>query len=369
MRICHIIIGLNVGGAELMLKRLLERNNESNSVLVISLMDCGNLEPEFRKLNISLISLGLQSVVHIPKVFFSLRNQLKLFKPDIVQTWMYHSDFLGGLAARSLGIRNIAWNVRNTDIKTTDFLNFGFRLLCSMLSHVIPKKIVYVSQSSLDAHSSCGFNRFKGTVIRNGFDLKVWEMSPQARTKLRNEWGVSEDSFLIASVGRYALAKDHKTFISAIKLASTTDKSIKGLLVGRGLTNNKVVQQQIADAREHFVILDNREDIPAVLSASDAFCLHSITEGFPNVLGEAMSMKLPCVTTRAGDAEYILNSKDLTCDIRDDKCLADKLLFLKNLPINERFHLGRKNRERISNLFSLDKCVKEYEKMYKSMFD
>ena len=97
MKIVHIIIGLNVGGAELMLGKF--------NHCVISLTDLGPVGQELQEAGIIVSALGLKSTLSLPSIFSKLRRELKKQKPDIVQTWMCHSDVLGGLAAKSIGIK------------------------------------------------------------------------------------------------------------------------------------------------------------------------------------------------------------------------------------------------------------------------
>src|SRR5690554_3869677 len=116
MKIIHIIIGLNVGGAELMLKRLVLASQEKGKFQheVISLTDLGVIGCDLRKAGIPVHILNMKSVLSLLKTYFSLKKLLKQLKPDVVQTWMYHADFIGGLAAKSLGVDNIIWGIRNS---------------------------------------------------------------------------------------------------------------------------------------------------------------------------------------------------------------------------------------------------------------
>ena len=118
VRVVHIIIGLNIGGAELMLKRLIESHNTNNTIkhFVISLTNMGPVGRQLMDTGIAVYSLGITNIINVPFAFFELRSLLVKIKPDIVQTWMYHADFFGGIVAKSIGCDNILWNVRSTNI-------------------------------------------------------------------------------------------------------------------------------------------------------------------------------------------------------------------------------------------------------------
>lgn len=94
----------------------------------------------------------MKNAFSLPVTFLKLRRELKKQQPDIVQTWMYHADFLGGLAAKSLGFNNIVWNVRNTYLNSSNKFNLFFRKACAYLSNKIPAEIVYVSYSAQREH-------------------------------------------------------------------------------------------------------------------------------------------------------------------------------------------------------------------------
>lgn len=123
-KIAHVIIGLNVGGAELMLQRLILNSNKNNQFehSVISLTDLGSIGYELKQQGVAVYSLGMKSLTSAPLMFFKLQKLLKKIQPHVVQTWMYHSDLLGGLAAKSVGVKKIIWGIRNSEIDSNSGL-------------------------------------------------------------------------------------------------------------------------------------------------------------------------------------------------------------------------------------------------------
>lgn len=367
MKITHIIIGLGVGGAELMLKRLVEGLNGKDGMhhTVISLTDLGPIGQQLQDAGISVTALCMKNVLSLPSIFFKLRRELKRQKPDIVHTWMYRADFLGGLAARSIGINKVIWSVRNTYLDDRGRLKFIFRKICAYLSNAIPKKIIFVSYSAQREHLKAGYSSERGVVIGNGFDTDKFLFSEDKREKYRSEMKLDFDDIAVFSVGRCDPAKDHLTFIKAICEASKYNNKIKGVLVGRDIDLDNFYLSDTE--KEFFILLGQKEDIAGLLSAADIFCLHSITEGFPNVLGEAMSVGLPCIATKAGDAELILSDNNYTVDIGDFLSIGKLIINLSTDISGYKEKIGKENREKIIKSFSLetvlDKYLINYEKL------
>lgn len=367
MRIVHVIIGLGVGGAELMLKRLIEGvdGNDRMEHSVISLTELGPVGQKLREQGVDVKVLGMRNALSIPKTFFRLRVELKNIKPDIVQTWMYLADILGGLAAKSLKINNIVWNVRNTNFGLNGLSHIVLIKVSSFLSKFIPKKIIYVSYSAKNSHEKVGYASEKSIVIYNGFDTKKYCYKAENRNKLRKEFQFKSTDLVFCSVGRYATSKDHLNIVKAAKIAVKSNKNIRILMIGLNVdNNNSTLMEAIGEDINYFYLAGQRNDISSVFSGVDAFCLHSITEGFPNVLGEAMSSSLPCITTRAGDAEIILNNENYTVDIKDETNLAEKIITMSLLPLDERIKMGNRNRTLVLNNYSLNHVLEKYDNLY-----
>lgn len=373
MKVAHIIIGLNVGGAELMLKRLILSHAAQPGIehCVISLTDQGVLGEELVKQGVAVHCLGMSSVIKAPVAFFRLRNLLQALRPDVVHSWMYHADLLGGLAARSVGLRNLVWCIRSTDIRRGGSrVTPVIRKLCAWLSGRLPRVIVCAADASRLVHKEVGYAPNKILVIPNGFELKRLLSSDINRAQVREELGLSNDCILVASVGRYNPVKDHKTFIEAAGRVAALRDDVKFILVGRDLERSNSQLMGLIDATGHanaFYLLGERNDVPACLKASDVFCLHSVTEGFPNVLGEAMALGLPCVTTDVGDAAYLLNCPEWVVPSASPVELALKLNDLLSLPAASKQALGRAAAQRIREHFSMDAISKRYYELYRSL--
>lgn len=310
-KILHIIVGLNVGGAELMLKRLvLQGRQDSNfSHAVLSLTDLGVVGESLQSAGITVYTLGMKSFAHLPKAIWQLTKVIRRIQPDIVQTWMYHADFIGGIVAKALGVKKIIWGIRTTDPAAgSSNSTLYIQRLCAKLSYTVPTVIVCAAHVSRDSHIKVGYDEKKMQVIPNGYELSLLTASQQDRAVLRQEIGLSDDDVVIGSMGRFNEAKNPLLFV---KLAAELVKiypSLKFMMVGRDNTWDNVELTQWLSRyhlTDNFRLLGQRTDVAACFKAMDVFCLHSRTEGFPNVLAEAMYIGVPSITLDVGDAKYI----------------------------------------------------------------
>lgn len=368
MKIAHVIIGLETGGAEMMLRRLLlaHRSQGGAPGTVISLTGIGPVGQRLRDDGIEVTALGMRTPLGALLAVVRLRRLLLQLRPDVVQTWMVHADLLGGLAARAAGLRAIVWGIRTTDFSINSPATRAVRWLCARLSSTLPHVIVCAAEASRRAHVRAGYDASRMVVIPNGFDPAAWQ--PQRSTCLRRELGLAEPHLVIGCVGRFNVAKDQGNFISAAARVAAQRGDCRFLLVGRGLEPGNAELMQWIDAtgnRERFVLLGERVDVAACLGAMDIFVLPSRSEGFPNALGEAMAMGLPCVTTNVGDAAMLLGDTGSVVPPRDPAALAEAVLALAALPLEQRRQLGQRARERVLDRFSLQQTSERFAALHR----
>ena len=105
------------------------------------------------------------------------------------------------------------------------------------------------------------------------------------------------------------------------------------------------------------------------LTALDAFCLSSRSEGFPNVLGEAMSVGIPCVATDVGDVRTLLSHTGIVVPKENASALCEGLARVFELPRTARAAMGQRGRDRIIAEFSVGKARQRFEAIYMSLVE
>lgn len=365
--ILHVITCLDVGGAEMALYRLIrEFQGSEYTHTVVSLIPGGGMYRRFVEAGIGLVVLDVRRapLSHMLRLVETIRT----LRPDIVQTWMYHADFLGGLAARVAGNRNVIWGIRTTDVDggcapTTATL----RRACAALSRWIPRSIVCVAEAARRSHAIIGYDQDRMVVVANGFDLTALRASIAQRDSLRAACGFGPDDIVLGTLGRFNLDKDHANFVQAAGRLAGHHPRLRFLMVGKDLLpNNQALMHWIraTGQQERFVLLGERSDAAVCLAAMDIFCLSSRTEAFPNVVGEAMAMGLPCVATDVGDVGILMADTGVIVPKADPEALASGVAGLVQGGPAYRQQMGRQARERIHAVFTMDCARRRFESIY-----
>ena len=337
---------------------------------VVSLTNSGDYGDVFESEGVSVVSLGMNGIHKIPLTLYRLRKIIEEYRPDIVQTWLYHADLLGLLAAKLVGNVYVAWNVRCAGLASEDVSRYT-QWLIYLLARLSPwaDTVVFNSVAGQISHAKLGYQPRSIRVIANGFDLKNWRPDSDRKRQFRCEIGVSNCVFLVGMVARYHRMKDHRCFLEAAALLVSTDAlNIKFILVGRGVNwENKSLVADIDEfkLRKFLILLDSRLDIENVMSGLDCLVLTSTSEGFPNVIGEAMASGVPCVSTDAGDARTIIGDTGYIVSVGDFKGIAKGVQKLKANSQKDRSELAVLCRKRIAENYLIEKTINKYADLYK----
>lgn len=373
MRVLYIITGLGTGGAEAMLLKLLERlDRENYTPMVISLTTMGEIGPRIAALGIQVRALGMTPGFPSPSSFLGLIRLIKQFKPDIVHTWLYHADLLGGVAARLAGAPAIAWNLRNSNLDR-DKTRWGTRLVvrvCAAISHWVPKQILSCSEAARRVHVKLGYSARKMVVIPNGFDLARFRSDAESRLIVRKELKLPDDAKLVGLIARYDPQKNHLGFVEAAVAIHMAMPEVHFVLAGSGVDASNVALKSLIDAHglaDRMHLLGRRDDIPHLMAALDVLASSSYGEAFPNVLGEAMASGVPCVVTDVGDSAEIVGETGRVVQSGDMQGLAQHIVELLCLPTEEKRDLGFKARARVDASYEIGFVTRRYEAFYEQL--
>lgn len=374
MRIVFIITGLSTGGAEMMLFKVLEHlDRQSYAPHVISLTTLGELAPRIAALGISVDAVGMKPGRPSPSGFFRLIKIIKRLKPDVVHTWMYHADLLGGLAARLAGVSSIGWCIRNSNLdkEKTKFSTRAVVRLCASISKWVPSRTLSCSEKARQVHVRCGYAAEKMVVVPNGFDLSRFKPDLDARHRIRAELGVTDQTPLVGLIGRFDPQKNHLGFFEAAAVLHRQMPQVHFVLAGQDIdSRNAALMRAISQAGvlPNTHLLGLRDDMPKLMAALDVLASSSsYGEAFPNVLGEAMACGVPCAVTDVGDSAYIVGDAGRVVASDDMHGLAAGLEALLASSLTEKAALSKQVRARVAEYFEIGRVVQRYEDFYESL--
>jgi glycosyltransferase involved in cell wall biosynthesis len=366
--ICHIISGLSVGGAELMLFKLLRQSDRTRfKHVVISLTDKGHIGQLIQDLDITVYTLDMDPGKLSLSKFYRLILMIRKLKPDLVHSWMSHSNMLAYLC-RSFSKRKfpIIWGILQSiyDLRYEKMSTALCIRVCSFLSKHV-QRIVYASKISARQHEALGYDSKVTEVISIGIDCEEFKPSKNAGDKVRSSLHIKDNNILIGLIGRYHPMKDHANFFRAISILTQKYNDISFVLAGTGVEkNNPDIVKLLNECPANVYLLGKQEDVPAILDSLDIFVSSSYTEAFPTVVCEAMACGVPCVVTDVGDSSWIVGDTGRIVPPKDSLALANMLADMIEMGSDERRKLGIEARLRIMENFSLPEVVAKYENLY-----
>ena len=370
MKILHVITSLLDGGAEGVLYRLCY-HDKTNEHLIVSLRGQGKYGRLLSKNGIKIYTLNMKpgkfSIFSLYKLIRILKNE----KPNIVQTWLYHADFFGGIAAKLAGVNNLIWNIRHSDFSknhTKISLLILIRILAK-LSYFLPKKIIFCSKNSMKLHSKIGYSEYKMEYVPNGYDIQKFKPSPTKKSIYRPKDKMNNKVTMLGNVARFHPQKDHYNLLNALSILKKRKFFFKCILVGFNIDKkNKILSKLIKelDLNNEIILLGSQNNINKIMKKIDIHILSSAYgEAFPNVVAEAMACGTPCVVTDVGDSSIIVGKTGWIVKCRDSKLLAYNIMkAIEKSKSKDWNYQCQAARDRIVNKFTIKQMIECYEKVW-----
>lgn len=350
----HVITNYTANaGAEVMLSRLLRVSTEP--VLVVSLFDVSDRYRRMSGSSVRYEALGARSIAGVLPAIFRLAQIIARERPRVILCWMYHAMIVGLLAARlSRHPVPVFWNVRQS-LDDPASLSRSTRLALRLARRLspMPAGIIFNSSRSLDLHRRFGFSNPNVAVIPNGFDPVA--VQP----------GISGTPEIFGIAARLHRQKDHATFFRAAALVHERRPASRFIAVGAGLReDNPAVRSMIAASGlpEAAILLRGEEtDMDRFYRSIDVLVLSSRTEGFPNVIAEAMSYGRPVITTDVGEAAAVVGDTGLVVPPGDADALSEGMCRMLDIDLQDFIRLSVAARRRVEEHYSLPLVARRYD--------
>ena len=367
MKIVHIITGLGNGGAEHTLFKIC-KYDKLNQHIVISFKGPGKYYLLLKNLGVKVYCLNA-NIFSIQKFFFLIK-QLHSINPDIVQTWLIHADFVGGIAARLAGIKNIVWNIRysNFELGKAKLATIIIIKILSKLSYLIPQFIIINSKRAKKIFEK-DYDKKKLKYISNGIDLSILKPNKIEKINFKKKNKVKKQIPLIGNVATYDPKKDHLNLIKALSIIRSKNIDFFCTLVGTNINQNNIeLTSEIKrlGLTAYVKLLGQNDDIRQVMNGLDIYVQSSsYGEGFPNVVAEAMACGTPCVVTDVGDAGFIVGKNGWVVPPKDPTKLANAIKkAISEIGSNYWSKRRNKARSRIKENFNITKMIKCYNNLW-----
>jgi glycosyltransferase involved in cell wall biosynthesis len=375
VKILHLITGLDIGGAEMMLYRLCQQQIMGGDVpYVVSLKSNGNMKALLLEQEIPVYELGFPKGSFSFPGFKSLVTVIREANPDVIHCWMYHANLIGSFASLITGNIPVIWAIHNTTLsvqKSSKFTLLIMRLLG--LISFLPKQIVYCSLASKKIHEKYFYTKSKGKFIPNGVDTCLFSPNKEKRSTKIHELQIDQNQFIIGMIGRYDPQKDYPNFVRAANIIMQGYKNIQFIMCGPGVNeSNQELMELISTTYDptKYHLIGSHFDIENVHNCFDLFILtSSYGEAFPIVLTEAMACEVPCISTDVGDASFIIGETGLVVPIKNPQAIADAVEHMLSLPNVDFSKLKEAARNRIVEHFSLSRISQTYKETYQSIIE
>lgn len=321
----------------------------------------GVMQGELERAGVNVINLGKRGRWDMFGFLLRLVSAIRSSRPDVLYSFLAESNLVAALMKPLLPRTRIVWGLRDS---LSDADNYGwlgkavFKVGC-MLANV-PDLHIANSQSGAAHYAGLGYPKERIAFVPNGIDSTRFAPDPAARERVRAELGLRPEDIVFGLVGRLAPMKDHDTFLRAAAILRD-EPHARFICIGNGEETFAAGLRQLAGTlgiAERVTLLPARNDMPAVFNAFDALVSSSAcSEGFSNVVGEAMACGTPCIVTQVGDSALIVGDADRSAPPQDPAALGAVMLQFARLNQEQRASLSQRSRQRIIDNFSLVQMV------------
>lgn len=364
MDIAFVLPNLKRGGAErqavLFACRLAKQGHK---VTFMVFQDQGPFKEDLLRYAINVVPMAKDHTGFMA-IFFILSNffaSTRKSAPEILYSYMPASNVLALLAKLAHRNCRIVWGVRASDMPLNGYgiktrLAYWLERKLSALPHLI----IANSNAGRNVCIEKGYPPSKLAVIPNGFDTLIYRPDAKKRQQFRDVWQLDDDLVAIGMPARLDPVKNHSLFMRAAAKLLEGNSRVRFIVLGGGSEEYGQKLRELEtelNLSEFFIWHGEEEDMAGAYNGLDIACLSSNSEGFPNVIGEAMATGIPCVSTDVGDAAFIIGDKKRIVTPGDIDAMIKAWQYL--LVPENRISAGKRDRQRIIENFSVTALVEK----------
>ncbi len=364
MKIVFLIRSLDKGGAERQLSFLaagLKKSGYDVAVITFYSYVNNNENTNYKVLTesgVKVYTAHKRSRYDILGFMLSLDKLITNLKPDILYSFLEMANILGAIYKIFIDRRiKLVWGKRSADLELSKY-RFSLKLEHAVEKWLsfVPNLIIANSDSGRDYMQARGY-RSHIEVVHNGISTDFMDNNKFQHIKIPS---ITADDIIIGAVGRLDYAKDYETLLEAFVIVIRSFSLAKLVIVGAiknrdyyQLLTKLIVKHDLTNKVFFLAEMDNISDFYRYL---DVFVSSSYTEGFSNVIAEAMLHQLPCVVTNAGDSAFLVGEAGIIVKRRCPQELANGINILLEDKELRNFY-ARQARGRVIDNFTTEKMV------------
>jgi glycosyltransferase involved in cell wall biosynthesis len=360
MKILFFINGIYLGGKERRLVELMKEiklRQQFEFELVV-------MNPEINYREIFDLKIKIHYLIRKTKkdlsVFLKFYKICKDYKPDVIHCWDGMTAIYSIPACRLLNIKLMNGMVVSSPSKR-NILNKNW--LRAKLAFPFSNIIIGNSKAGLQAYKA---PLKKSFVVYNGYNFNRNERLLEKKI-IRQQLNI-HTQYIIGMVATFSESKDYKTYYQAADIVLRKRNDVTFLAIGNNTDSPASKMMVDGEFRNHFRLLGKKSGIESFINAIDIGVLATFTEGISNSIMEYMALGKPVIATSGGGTNEIVedNKTGFLVKTSDAEELANRMEFLLN-NAELRIQMGLAGKERVRNIFPIDKMIKKYISFYERL--
>lgn len=363
-KILNVIGRLNIGGAEINAMNILRHINRTKydyHFLVFQADQPDDMEKEAKDLGATIKKIQEPKLDY--KAFVKEFDELlKNEKYDVVHVNTLWNTGLITRIAKKNGVKTRISHSHSTESSAVE--NWQYKAYKHVMKKLIRRNANLYIACGQDAGDYLYGDQFfskNGHIIYNGVNIEQFKFNKDKRTAVRNQLGISEDTFIIGHVGRLAPVKNHQFMLHLFGKIIDKYPNVKMMFVGDGPDYAKiqaVIQQN--NWEDRVILLGKRHDVNELLQAFDLLLFPSLYEGFPLSLVEAQASGIPCIVSANVTSEALLKSDSIALELNNEQKWIDSISHYIDNPV-ERENIDI---HQIVDKFDVKKMAEKWEEIY-----
>lgn len=361
-RILHLITGLEIGGAEMMLLKTLPKLQGDFDSRVCCIRGHGPMAEKLIEAGIPVYFLDLKHPLDLG-IISRFRDIIREFRPDILVTYLIHADLFGRIFGRIFGIKKIICNQRGKLLQW-EFLRFIDRAT----KFLVTKYIVQTEIAKQELMKKLCLPEEKFVVIPNAIDISEFNFEVDSAKK-RAEIGIWSNDMIITCVSKLRRGKGHEYLLEAFESIFQRRQNTHLLIVGDGEKKDELTHQiSTYQSKSHIHFLGNRDDVKELLKISNIFVLATEGEGMSNAIMEAMAAGIPIITTNTPENHALIKNgtTGILVPLKNSTVLTEAIEWLITDPAFRK-HLGDTTHASVKDHFNLPVVIEKIRKFLETI--